>query len=175
MSRTDVNSPEQALDRAAAECPGGGLSVDGVPALPADQHAAWVGFLAAHAGITRLLESGLSSGFGLSVSALDVLARLVGEDGGQIRMSDLAQGGRLSQSRVSRIVDALELRGLVERSSCPSDSRGVFAHITPAGRELAVEALRWQALEVRERFFAALSEDQIAELRVVWSAVLGGL
>jgi DNA-binding MarR family transcriptional regulator len=175
MPRTDAGSTEQALDHAGASCPGGAVSAAGEPRLSASQHAAWVGFLAAHTGIMRVLESGLGAEFGLSVSALEVLARVTEADGGQIRMSDLAQGALLSQSRVSRIVDALELRGLVERTSCPADSRGVFALVTPAGAELAARALQWHWSQVRERFFSTLQEEQIIELGAMWRTVLGGL
>src|ERR1700681_4808206 len=111
------------------------------PRLPEEQAAAWGGFLAGHAELTRALDAGLASEFGLSLSALEVLARLAWVDDGQLRMTDLAQGALLSQSRVSRLVDQLEARGLVERSSCPSDSRSVYATITEQGRTLTNRAL----------------------------------
>jgi DNA-binding MarR family transcriptional regulator len=175
MASGDTNIPEQVIEEVAAACPGGELDDAGVPRLAEDQQAAWVGFMAAHAAIIRVLESGLGTQFGISVSALEVLSRLAGESSGQVRMSDLAQGGLLSQSRVSRIVDALELRGLVERTSCPSDSRGVFAVITPAGRELAGRALRWHWAQIRERFFDPLEGAQVAELGAIWRAILSEL
>ena len=49
---------------------------------------------------------------------------------------------------------------LVERISCPSDSRGVYAAITDAGRSLTDEALQWHWARVNERFFASLSDEQ---------------
>ncbi len=172
---TNPDIPKQVIEEAAAACPGGALDGDGVPRLPEDQQAAWVGFMAAHAEIVRALEAGLGAEFGISVSALGVLARIAEESTGQVRMSDLAQGGLLSQSRVSRIVDTLELRGLVQRTSCPSDSRGVFALITPAGRELAARALHRHWAQVSERFFDPLEEGQVAELGAIWRAILGGV
>jgi DNA-binding MarR family transcriptional regulator len=146
-----------------------------VPArLPGEQEAAWVGFLVAHVEIMRGLDAGLAESFGLSVSALEVLARIVGQDDGRMRMSELAQGALLSPSRVSRLVDQLQSRGLVRRTSCPSDSRGVFAEITPEGRALSARALEWHWQEVRERFFSRLDEHQVAELGAIWQAILGG-
>ncbi len=167
--------PGSPLEGAAASCPGGALDDEGLPRLPAEEQAAWVGFMATHAGVVRALEAGLGGEFGISVGALEVLARLAAESSGQMRMTDLAQAGLLSQSRVSRIVDSLELRGLVERTSCPSDSRGVFALITPAGRELASKALRWHWAQVRERFFDPLTPGQVAQLGAVWDAILRAL
>lgn len=175
MQTKDTDRHAELIQQAASSCPGGALDSAGLPRLPAEQQVAWVGFMAAHAGIVRALQDGLGAEFGLSLGALEVLSRLAGEDEGQARMSDLAHGGLLSPSRVSRIVDALELRGLVQRSTCPSDSRGVFALITPAGRELAERALHWHWAQVRERFFDRLESGQVVELGAIWRALLGAL
>jgi DNA-binding MarR family transcriptional regulator len=175
MRIPQASTPEQIIDEVAATCPGGALNAAGVPRLPEVEQAAWIGFLATHAAIMRALEAGLNAEFDLSVSALEVLAKLAQEPGGQVRMSELAHGALLSQSRVSRIVDALELRGLVARTDCPSDSRGVFALVTPAGRELATRALQSHWAQVRELFFDPLGDDQVAELGGTWRAILDGL
>jgi DNA-binding MarR family transcriptional regulator len=145
----------------------------GAPPLPDARSRAWVGFLAAHAEITRALDAELASHFDLSLSALEVLARVAWEAEGRLRMSDLAERAMLSQSRVSRIVDQLEARRLVERVTCPSDSRGVYAAITDAGRALTEEALRWHWAQVHDRFFAPLSDEQVDELGAIWQAILG--
>jgi DNA-binding MarR family transcriptional regulator len=157
-----VSSPQNSRDSAPEVC------LEATAALPVEHTAAWLGFMATHAEIVRVLETGLTSGFGLSVSALEVLARVARADGGQMRINDLKQGMLLSISRVSRIVVALEDRGLMKRSSCPSDSRGVLAEITEHGRELARRALEWHSAEIQNRFFAALEDDQIAELGSIW-------
>lgn len=146
-----------------------------VPArLPGEQEAAWVGFLVAHTEIMRALDAGLAEAFGLSVSALEVLARIAAEQDGRMRMSELAHGALLSPSRVSRLVDQLQNRGVVRRTSCPSDSRGVFAEITPAGRALTARALEWHWRELGERFFSRLDQQQVAQLGSIWRAILGG-
>jgi DNA-binding MarR family transcriptional regulator len=157
MSGVDTHIPETVLAR-----------------LPGEQEAAWVGFLVAHVEIMRALDAGLAEAFGLSVSALEVLARVAGEPDGRMRMSELAQGALLSASRVSRLIDQLETRGVVRRTSCPSDSRGVFAEITPAGRALTARALEWHWQEVGERFFSRLDQQQVSQLGFIWQAILGG-
>jgi DNA-binding MarR family transcriptional regulator len=161
----EVHTP---LQRAGEAC-----AAAAAPRLPAGQAQAWVGFLAAHAELTRALDAGLANGFGLSLSELEVMAQIAWETEGSLRMSDIAEMALLSQSRVSRIVDQLEARGLVERVSCPSDSRGVFAQITEAGRELVSRALDWHWGQVQERFFATLSEAQVRELGAIWQGILG--
>ena len=49
------------------------------------------------------------------------------------RMHDLA-GCHLSQSALSRVVGRLENDGLVKRSMCANDRRGIFANLTDEGR-----------------------------------------
>jgi DNA-binding MarR family transcriptional regulator len=147
--------------------------VPGAPRLPDVQERAWMGFLATHSELTRGLEAGLAERFGLSLSALEVLARVAWHPDGRLRMNDLACGALLSQSRVSRLVDQLAGRGLIERSACPSDSRGVYAHITDAGRELAGRALEFHFQEVRSRFVEPLEEEQLRLLGEVWEQLLG--
>lgn len=173
-----MHSPETNIDdltdsQACTSCDGEVFSAGDVPRLPAQEQAAWVGFLAAHSEILRVLDAGLVSEFGLSLSALEVLARIARAGEGGLRMSELAQSALLSPSRVSRLVDLLQERHLVERSTCPSDSRGVFALITPDGHKLTNRALLWHWGQVRERFFEQLSEQQIKELGTIWESVLG--
>jgi DNA-binding MarR family transcriptional regulator len=49
-------------------------------------------------------------------------------------MQDLGDRAVLSRTRVSRLVDELEARGLVRRRPDPTDKRATLASITPAGR-----------------------------------------
>jgi len=106
-----------------------------------DRHAgAWIGLLEAHKQLTRALDAELEAQHGLSLSALELLGRLAAADRRQLRLSVLAHEAGLSLSRVSRIIDVLEGRGLVERQTCPQDARAVEAHLTERGLSLAREA-----------------------------------
>jgi DNA-binding MarR family transcriptional regulator len=49
-------------------------------------------------------------------------------------MQDLGDRAMLSRTRVSRLVDELEGRGLVPRRPDPTDKRATLASITPAGQ-----------------------------------------
>ncbi len=55
-------------------------------------------------------------------------------------MLQLAQHLNLDKSSVSGLVDRAERRGLVERTTCPSDRRGFNVRITSAGQQLVHEA-----------------------------------
>jgi DNA-binding MarR family transcriptional regulator len=50
----------------------------------------------------------------------------------------------LSQSALSRLIGRLEKDGLVERSVCVEDRRGVWVTLTRKGRDLHAEALPLQ-------------------------------
>ena len=51
--------------------------------------------------------------------------------GRELRMTDLANASALSASRMTRLVDALQTRGLVTKRTSPKDGRGNVAKLTP--------------------------------------------
>jgi len=55
-------------------------------------------------------------------------------------LSDLAEFIGLTLSAVSRMVEGLVCRGLATRRESPSDRRFLVLELTPAGRELLMEA-----------------------------------
>ncbi len=69
-----------------------------------ERHAeAWIGLLETHKQLTRVLDAELESRYGLSLSGLELLARLAAAPGRCLRLSALAAQAGLSLSRVSRI------------------------------------------------------------------------
>lgn len=130
-----------------------------------EREAAWMGILQAHAELTRTLDAALSARHGLTFSGYDVLARVAFAPAcSTLRMSELAAQTQLSLSRVSRLVDALAQRGLIERKSCDSDSRVVYAAITDAGRALVADAQETFFEVVEERHLGRLSDEDVARL-----------
>ena len=95
---------------------------------------AWRELLDRHARTTSALERSLHE-HGLGVSEYEVLERLATGDKNERRMQDLAEAVHLSQSALSRVVARLENDGLVARTMCTEDRRGIFACLTDAGRE----------------------------------------
>ena len=134
-----------------------------------EAHAdAWIGLLETHKQLTRALDAELSSKHGLSLSALELLARLATADERQLRLSALATASGLSLSRVSRIIDALEERGLVTRRACPSDARVVHAKLADAGLALVRSAQATHFASVQAAFFDRLDEAEVATLARVF-------
>jgi len=150
------------------------LGADGFPVWSHEYAGAWIGLLATHRRLTRELDAELEAAHGLTLSGLELLARLASAPERRLRLSLLAAEAGLSLSRVSRIVDALEQRGLIERQNCPADARAINAQLTPAGLELAQKAQSTHLAAVSGRFFDRLDAAEIATLAEVFARFAPG-
>ncbi|MEV0737935.1 MarR family transcriptional regulator [Streptomyces sp. NPDC050549] len=106
----------------------------------------WRDILSVHARtmceIDRVLHP---HGLGASdFEVLDMLASQAPRDGDQCRVQNLVGRVHLSQSALSRLIGRLEKDGLVERSVCVEDRRGVWVALTRKGRDLHAEVLPLQ-------------------------------
>jgi DNA-binding MarR family transcriptional regulator len=101
---------------------------------------------------------------GLETWEFDVLSALrrAGEpyqlSPGQLLTQTLVTSGTMTNR-----IDRLAAKDLVVRGPDPGDRRGVLVRLTPAGRELADDALAGLLKNERE-LLAALSADRLAEL-----------
>lgn len=68
----------------------------------------------------------------IGFAAVAVLGKVI--DGGPLRMSDLAQAGRIHPAALTRQVQALEAEGYIERRADPTDGRAQVVRVTAAGR-----------------------------------------
>jgi DNA-binding MarR family transcriptional regulator len=142
---------------------------DGLATWSDTHKDAWIGMLETHKRLTRVLEAELEAEHGLTLSGAECLGRLAAAEGRSLRLTALANATGLSLSRISRIVDALEARKLVERRSSPEDARAVEAHLSEAGLVLVREAQGTHFASVQERFFQQLSDDELEVLARVFS------
>ena len=133
-----------------------------------EELAAWRGMLRAHAELTRALDAELAREHKLPLSSYEVLLFLADAPDGRMRMSELAESVLLSRSGLTRLVDRLEREGLLKRERCESDARGLFAEITPAGRELFDAARRTHLDGVRALFLDRFSRDELRTLGALW-------
>jgi DNA-binding MarR family transcriptional regulator len=140
------------------------LGADGLTRWRDPYAGAWLGLLQAHRQLTRELESRLEARFGLSLSGLELLGRLAAAPGRRARLSVLAATTGLTLSRISRIVDGFEERGLVERRTCVEDGRATNAWLTDAGLELVCEAQAAHVSDVQRVFFDGLSATELETL-----------
>jgi DNA-binding MarR family transcriptional regulator len=95
--------------------------------------SAWRDLLARHATLACELDRVLHE-HGLGMSDFEVLDRLA-DAGDCVRMHNLAEAVHLSQSALSRLVSRLERDGLVTRTICDDDRRGIFVWLTDLGRQ----------------------------------------
>ena len=146
-----------------------GRNVDG---WTPEQAAAWEGLLEIGRVLRREAEALLEQRHELGVSMLGILGRLLRAPDQTLRQTDLADAMGLSLSRVSRVIDALEGRGLVARRACPSDARAVNVELTRAGRTRAEAAQATVHAFVTERFVAPLTPDEIATLAGVFTRLI---
>jgi DNA-binding MarR family transcriptional regulator len=123
-----------------------------------------VALLRAHAASTRHLSAQLTADHGLTISDFEVLLRLARAPDRRLRRVDLAEQVVLTASGVTRLLDGLERNGLVERDSCDTDRRVVYAVLTDAGLERIREAATSHFAQVDELFGARFEEDEIAQL-----------
>jgi DNA-binding MarR family transcriptional regulator len=112
----------------------------------------WRDILAVHARTMCEIDRALHPhGLGASdFEVLDILAAESAAQGDQCRVQNLVGRVHLSQSALSRLIGRLEKDGLVERSVCAEDRRGVWVALTPKGRALHAEVLPLQR-EVLQR------------------------
>src|SRR5580658_5926223 len=81
-----------------------------------------------------------------------------------INLRELNRHVLLSQPALSRLVDRLAERGLVERCADPADGRGVRLSLTEAGRAVQRQIGRQHARGVARAMTAGLSPGELVQL-----------
>ncbi|MFB7778875.1 MarR family winged helix-turn-helix transcriptional regulator [Streptomyces bauhiniae] len=119
----------------------------------------WRDILAVHARTMCEIDRALHPhGLGASdFEVLDILSAETPAEGDHCRVQNLVGRVHLSQSALSRLIGRLEKEGLVERTVCAEDRRGVWVSLTRRGRELHAEVLPLQR-GVLERMLAESSD-----------------
>lgn len=82
---------------------------------------------------------------------------------GPMRPGALAEHLHIAPRSATEVVDDLQQRGLVERAPDPADRRATLLNLTAAGLATG-DAIRAARRQAAERFFAALSEADRADL-----------
>jgi DNA-binding MarR family transcriptional regulator len=137
---------------------------DEVRWLDPEQQRHWRSFLVATTMLNDLLDHQLEEDSDLSLGEYEVLVRLSEAEGRTLRMSELAAHLAHSRSRLSHTVARMERAGLVSRSRCRSDSRGVLCAMTDEGWRVIQAAAPGHVSAVREHLVDVLSPTQLAAL-----------
>lgn len=125
---------------------------------------AWARLLRSHATTTRALSVQLVADHGLTLNDFEALLLLAHAEEGRMRRVDLADQLLLTASGVTRLLDGLEEAGFVERASCDSDRRIVYAVLTDTGREKLESASDTHVAGIRAVFEQRFSESELDQL-----------
>jgi DNA-binding MarR family transcriptional regulator len=125
---------------------------------------AWVAFIRAHAAVTRQLDRELVTEHGLTINDYEVLLHLSRAPERMLRRVDLSQQVLLTPSGITRLLDGLERSGLVEKASCASDARVVYAKLTDKGAKRLESASKSHIASVRKLFAERYDEEELQQL-----------
>jgi DNA-binding MarR family transcriptional regulator len=112
---------------------------------------------------------------GITANEYTTLMCLSEASGRELRMADLAHAAALSASRMTRLVDDLQGRGLVAKRASSEDGRGYVAKLTPAGLAKLKKAWPVHLASVRDRVFDHVDPGTVAETAQALSAIAARL
>jgi len=122
----------------------------------------------AYLDVTRLLNERLNRQLtedsSMSLAEYEILVQLSEHPERAMRMSELAVKAVNSRSRLTHTVARMEDRGLVKRTPCADDGRGVLCTLTDEGFQTIVDAAPGHVEEVRSALFDPLEVADVAAL-----------
>jgi DNA-binding MarR family transcriptional regulator len=130
------------------------------PKLTQEQLSAWRAFLHAHSTMLRRIARDLEDAELPPLTWSDVLAALRdAPEGKPLKQAELAERVLLSHSGLSRLIDRIEAKGLVERVQCPGDRRSLNIQLTKDGEQMLEEMWPVYARGIAEDFLPALGSN----------------
>lgn len=117
----------------------------------------------------RVLETELVAEHPITLGAYDVLVQLAESPERRLRMAELADAVLLSRSGVTRLVDRLEVAGMVTRERFGGDGRGVVAVITTKGVDTLRAAARTHLAGVVRHFVDHMNPDELSAINELCS------
>ncbi len=130
-------------------------------ALDLDEAPFWRSLMRITTALPRALEDHFLPETGLAITDYGVLVALSEAPEHVLRISALAATTGLSLSRISRVVDDLTRRGLVEKRKCAEDGRASNAVLTDAGLARLEAAYPSHLARARASVFDHLSTDDV--------------
>ena len=124
---------------------------------------AWESLFRAQVAVLRQLNAEFPTSE-ISFTEYDVLFNLSRAPERRLRIRDLIPHLLLSQPSVSRLIDRLAQRGLVEKLPDASDARGTIVALTEAGYGLFKRVAVSHAEAIARRVGGRLSPDELVQL-----------
>ncbi len=129
--------------------------------LSNEEQAVWRSYLETTQRLWETLDRELDEAGDVPLSEYEVLVRLSEAPGRRLRMSQLADQLSHSRSRLTHTVSRMERRGLVARSACADDGRGVLAEVTGAGLAALKKQADVHVTGVREHLFDQMDAQEV--------------
>ena len=122
---------------------------------------AWVHLLRGQSAATRAINAQLVADHGLTINQFECLLLLARAEERRMRRVDLADQLILTASGVTRLLDALERDGFVDRANCATDRRVTYAVLTDDGHRKLQEASRTHVADLRTFFETRYSSEEL--------------
>ena len=139
---------------------------------PSRTEELWFGLLTVREELVSALDAELRAEYGLPLSAFAVLLALVKHPEPMAVGALAPLVALVSRSQVSRLVDTLTTRGLVQRTR-GADARVHAVAVTPAGRETVASGRRQADKVVRRMLVDRLPDADLQALRRVLGRLTG--
>jgi DNA-binding MarR family transcriptional regulator len=136
----------------------------GLDPLTAEEEAAWRALARAVLVVPRVLDAEMLESQGLNITEYNVLMNLSEAADHSLRMSELANFVSITVSGLTRVVERLSRRGLVDRVRAETDGRGLVAVLTPAGLDRLRQAWPSHLAAVRRHVIDHLGDLDLVSL-----------
>jgi DNA-binding MarR family transcriptional regulator len=144
-------------------------------ALTAPEEAFWRALMRIVLALPHRLDMDLVRTAGITANEYTTLMCLSEAPNRELRMTSLANAAALSPSRMSRLVEDLQTRGLVAKRGSAEDGRGSIAALTPAGLAKLKDAWPAHLASVRQRVFDHIDPDTVEKAAQALSEVAASL
>ncbi|WP_433239792.1 MarR family winged helix-turn-helix transcriptional regulator [Streptosporangium sp. CA-135522] len=130
---------------------------------------AWMAYVTATHLLERRVEEQLKADSGLTHAQYEILAKLSAAPERRMRMTELARKVVVSKSGLTYQIGQLEKNGLVERTTCPSDERGVLAVLTDEGMHCLERTAPGHVAVVRAFLIDQLTPEELQAMARIMS------
>ena len=135
---------------------------------------AWESLFRAQVAVMRRLRNDPSFKK-LAIGEYDVLFNLTRCPTGWTRLNELNRHLLISQPSLSRMVERLESKGLVQRKQAPDDQRGVMVALTDDGRELQRDIGAAHVRAIHSLLGPLLAPGELEQLLVLTQRIREGV
>lgn len=139
-------------------------------ARPTADRDAWNNFRKAAGAVIAHVDSDLQQHLKVGYTDVDALLHLSLTADQSLRMASLARAVSRSPSALTRLVDRLEQRGLVQRTR--HSSTDVSVALTPPGLDLLAQASPRILAQVEQRFWSRLTAGERDSLSAICQKLL---